>query len=319
MKILIHYPHFTDDQVKHIQKLAADIGEHEVIYAISDEEALSHAAEVEALMGLIRPEVFAAAPNLRWAQSFSTGLDNVLFPELIESDVVLSNVAGLYARQGAEHAWALLLALARGLHHFVRSQDKHIWKGGYSLVSVTGLTLGIIGMGGFGMEMVKRAAGYDMTILALDPYRSDKPAGVAELKPVTKETLHDLLRRSDIVMLACPRTKDTYHLIDAEALSMMKKSAYLINVTRGGIIDEPALIAALKSGALAGAGIDVTEEEPLPDDNRLWDAPNVIITPHLAGFSQHRPREVFEFACDNLSRYLKGEPILNVANKQQGF
>lgn len=319
MKVLIHYPNFNDDQVYHFQKLAADLGDHEVIFAASDEEAISHAAEVEALMGIIHPDVLAAATKLKWAQSFSTGLDNILFPELIESDVVLSNVPGLYAPQGAEHAWALLLTLARGLNHFVRFQDKHTWKADHSIFSVTGLTLGLIGLGGFGMEMAKRAAGYDMTILALDPYRSDKPAAIAELKPVTRETLHDLLRRSDIVMLACPRTKETYHLIDAEALSMMKASAYLINVTRGGIIDEPALIAALKAGNLAGAGLDVTEEEPLPADNPLWDAPNVIITPHLAGFSQNRTRDVFEFACDNLSRYLKGEPILNIADKEEGF
>jgi len=131
--------------------------------------------------------------------------------------------------------------------------------------------------------------------------------------------LHDLLRRSDAAMIGCPLIPETYHLIGPAELACMKPSAYLINVTRGGIIDEPALASALREGRLAGAGLDVCEQEPLPPDSPLWEAPNLILTPHQAGASQHRPRKTFEFFRDNLRRYLSGQPLLNVVDKKRGF
>ncbi len=317
MQILIHYP-FEPDQVAALQTLAADLG-REAVHATSEAEAIQVAPAVEVILGRFPPAVCAAAPNLRWIQSFSTGMDKFLFPEIIaRDDVMISNVAGLYASQGGEHAWALLLALTRGLHHFIRHQDRHEWQGA-PVLELRGLTLGIIGMGGFGIEMVKRAAGYDMTILAVDPVRTDKPDDVHELKPATRANLHDLLRRSDVVMTACPLTKETYHLISTDEFAVMKAGAYLINVTRGGIIDEPALAQALESGKLAGAGLDVVEKEPMPADNHLWDAPNLIITPHRAGASQHRPRMIFEFFMAQLERYLRGERPRNVVDKARGF
>lgn len=317
MNVLIYYP-FEPEQVAALKTVAENLG-HEAVHASSDEEAIKLAPEVEVILGRFPPSVCAAAPDLRWIQSFSTGMDKFLFPEIIARDeVMISNVAGLYASQGGEHAWALLLALTRGLHHFIRQQDRHEWKGA-NVLELRGMTLGIIGMGGFGIEMVKRAAGYDMTILAVDPVRTDKPDGVHELKPVNAENLHDLLRRSDVVMTACPLTKETYHLISTAEFASMKDGAFLVNVTRGGIIDEPALIEALESGKLAGAGLDVVEKEPMPADNPLWDAPNLIITPHRAGASQHRPRMIFEFFMQQLERYLQGERPLNVIDKQRGF
>lgn len=317
MKILIDYA-FEPDQIAALQKVAADRG-HEAVHVRSEAEAIQIAPEIEVILGRFPPAVCAAAPNLRWIQSFSTGMDKFLFPEIVARDKVeISNVAGLYASQGGEHAWALLLALTRGLHHFIRHQDRHEWKSS-PVVELRGMTLGIVGMGGFGMEMVKRAAGYEMTILAVDAVRTDKPDGVHELKPATRENLHDLLRRSDAVMTACPLTKETYHLISTDEFAVMKEGAYLINVTRGGIIDEDALIQALKSGKLAGAGLDVVEKEPMPADNPLWDAPNIIMTPHRAGASQHRPRMVFEFFRDQLTRYLDGERPRNIINKERGF
>jgi phosphoglycerate dehydrogenase-like enzyme len=318
VKILIQYP-FTAAQIESFAQLAAENGGHEVIQASTEAEAVAVAPQIEVILGDFLPAVCAAAPNLRWIQSYSTGMDKFLFAEMIERDAVMvSNVAGLYASQGAEHAWALLLALARGLPAAWDNQAKRAWAAG-PVIELSGSTLGIVGMGGFGIEMVKRAAGYDMTILAIDAGRRFAPAGVAELKPATKENLHSLLHRSDIVMIACPLTKETYHLIGPAELAVMKQSAYLINVTRGGIIDEPALIAALQAGRIAGAGLDVTEKEPLPADNPLWAAPNLIITPHRAGASQHRPRKVFEFFMQNLERYLNGKRPLNVIDKRRGY
>jgi phosphoglycerate dehydrogenase-like enzyme len=317
VKILIHYP-FSQTEIAAFQQLAAGLG-HQVMHATTEEEAIRLAPEIEVLLGNFRPMVCAAAPHLRWIQSYSAGMNNFLFPEIIErEEVKVSNVAGLYASQGGEHAWALLLALTRGLPWAIHNQDKRVWQAG-QVVELAGGTLGIIGLGGFGLEIAKRAKGYDMTILALDPVRTTKPEGIAELKPASRENLHDLLRRSDVVMIACPLTQETYHLISRDELALMKKTAYLINVTRGGIIDEPALIEALQTGQIAGAGLDVCEQEPLPPDNPLWEAPNLIITPHRAGASQHRPRKVFEFFLQNLERYLKGETPLNIVDKKRGF
>ena len=317
MKILVHYP-FSAEEVETLRQLAQSHG-HEVFHATTEEEALQVAPGVEVIMGAFLPSVCAAAPGLRWVQSFSAGMDKFLFPEMVERDEVsVSNMAGLYASQGGEHAWALLLALARDIPYALDCQARGEWKGG-AVVEITGSTLGLIGMGGFGQEIAKRAAGYDMTLIAVDAVRTEKPENISELKPATKENLHDLLRRSDIVMTACPLTRETYHLIGREELAQMKKTAYLINVTRGGIIDEPALIEALENGQIAGAGLDVTEQEPLPPDNPLWKAPNLIITPHRAGASQHRHGKVLQFYRQNLERYLKGEKPLNVIDKGRGY
>lgn len=317
MKILIHYP-FAEEDIAEFRRIAA-AGGHAVIHASSEEEALSVAPEIEVILGHFLPAVCAAAPHLRWVQSFSAGMDKFLFPAMAErDDVMLSNMAGMYAPQGAEHAWAFLLCMARGLIPAWEQKKQHRWQAG-SVVEITGMTLGIIGMGGFGLEMVKRAAGYDMTILAVDPVRTDVPAGVAELKPATEENIHSLLGRADVVMTACPRTPETYHLISHEELALMKPTAYLINVTRGGIIDEDALVAALEAGQIAGAALDVTENEPLPAQSPLWDAPNLLLTPHRAGASQHRPQVTVRFFQEQLARYLAGERPRNVIDKRRGY
>lgn len=318
MKILVHYP-FTAEQHDRLRQIARENGGHEVFVVSNDQEAIAVADKIDIIVGHFSPAVCAAAPNLRWVQSFSTGMDKFLFPDIIARDeVTISNVAGLYAPQGGEHAWALLLALTRGIDRSIRHNDQRKWVGG-ATVELTGQTLGLVGLGGFGIEMAKRAAGYDMPIIAIDPVRRDRPPGVCELKDNTRENLHSLLGRADVVMMACPLTEETYHLIGREELVLMKKSAYLINVTRGGIIDEDALCAALHEGQLAGAGIDVTEIEPLPEESPLWDAPNIILTPHRAGSSQHRPRKIYEFFCAQLARYLKGEPVLNIIDKTKGY
>ena len=318
MKIVVHYA-FTPEQVNAFRETAQRLGGHEVVHVETEADSVAAVGDAEVLMGWFSKPVCAAAEELRWIQSFSTGMDHWLFPEIIERDEVqLSNVAGLYASQGAEHAWALLLALTRGITTSWDNQKQKKWGGGAN-IELAGMTLGLVALGGFGMEMAKRAQGYNMTILAIDAVRTQKPDFVAELKPATKENLHSLLERSDVVMMACPLTAETYLLISTEELAKMKSTAYLINVTRGGIIDEPALVEALKAGQIAGAGLDVTEKEPLPADSPLWEAPNLIITPHRAGASQHRPRMVFEFFLQNLERYLKGEQPVALVNKRKGF
>jgi D-3-phosphoglycerate dehydrogenase len=317
MQILVNYP-FEAAQLEEFQALGAKHG-HTVVCVTKDADAVAAAKETEVILGGFNPDICAAAPKLRWIQSYSTGMDKLLFPEIVERDeVMISNVAGLYASQGGEHAWALLLGLTRQIPLAVHNKDRKSWSG-EAVVELAGMTMGVIGMGGFGMEIAKRAQGYDMHVIAIDPVRTEKPSYVAELRPTSQDTLTDLLQRSDVVMMACPLTKETYHLISTEELALMKPSAYLINVTRGGIIDEPALVAALEAGQIAGAGLDVTEIEPLPADSTLWNAPNLILTPHRAGASQHRPRKIFEFFMQNLNRYISGQTPVNVINKRKGY
>lgn len=316
MKILLHYP-FDEEQIKIFQDLASKY-DSEVVATTDDDEAVAWASDIEVIIGHFKPPVCAAAPNLKWIQSFSAGMDHFLFPEIIERDVVVSNAAGLHAPQGGEHAWAMLLALARGIRPGLENMRNKKW-GGVNVVEISGGTLGVVGVGGFGLEMIKRAQGYDMTILALDTVRTEKPKGVAELKPANKENLHAILEKADAVMTACPLTPETHHLFSTEEFKRMKSTAFLVNVTRGGIVDEDALVEALKSGEIAGAALDVCETEPLPEDSPLWDAPNLLLTPHRAGASQHRQRRLFEFFVQNLERYLKGEPVRNVVDKKRGY
>ena len=317
MRILIHFP-FSEEEISGFRQIASEHGGHEVVHTTEEAEAVELAPEAEVLLGLFRPAVCAAAPGLHWIQSNSAGMDHFLFPEIVAREyVIVTNMAGNYASQGGEHAWALLLCLARGLPHVIDGDGSRAWE--LPSRELTGGTLGIVGLGGFGMEMVKRARGYDMTILAVDPVCQDKPDDVAELEPPTRENLHALLRRSDAVMLACPKTPETVGLIGRDELAAMKETAYLVNVTRGGLVDESALADALKRGAIAGAGLDVAESEPPPPDSPLWDCPNFVFTPHRAGVSQHRNRKTYEFFCENLRRYLEGEPLLNIIDKKRGY
>ena len=317
MRILVYY-RFTQEQIDGFTRLARRFGDHQVVQATDEETAVALADETEVILGDFSPAVCSNAPKLKWIQVFSAGMDKFLYPKIIESDVVISNMAGIYASQGGEHAWAMLLALTRGLSESVHSKDRKEWKGG-ATVELAGGTMGVIGLGGFGSEIARRAAGYRMAVIALDTVRQDCPDYVDELKEQTPDNLHSLLERSDAVMIGCPLTEETYHLIGKDELRRMKKTAYLVNVTRGGIIDEPALAEALEACEIAGAGLDVCEKEPLPADSPLWDAPNLILTPHRAGASQHRPQRIFEFFSENLERYLSGETPVNIIDKRRGY
>lgn len=319
MKILVDFP-FSNDQIEQLRAVATRNGGHELIQIESEEEGVAAAADVEVILGHFKKAVCEAAPNLKWMQTFSAGLDKILYEgQADREDVVISNMAGEYAAAAADHAWALYLALVRKLHRDMPQQWRKEWAAEHDQGDVVGGTLGVIGCGGFGIEMAKRALGYDMRVLAIDSVRTEKADCVSELKPATKENLHSLLQRSDVAMLATPITPETYRMIGAEEIAQMKPTAYLINVARGGIIDEDALAVALIAGKLAGVGLDVCEIEPLPDDSPLWDAPNLILTPHVAGWAASRPQKMFEFFCTNLERYLTGETPLHIADPRRGF
>lgn len=315
MKILLQH-RVEGEQLERLENIIGD--EHTYTMSGSRDEIEKEGKEADIYFGFCSEDIFPHLPNIKWIQASSAGMDKHMYPAIRESDVVLTNAAGLYGTHVADQAFALLLGLTRGIHHFVRNQDNRKWGGSKSpMIEIDGFKIGIVGLGGIGMQMVKRAKGFDMQVIGVDAYRTEKPDNVDELLPMDK--LSDVMSRVDVVMIACPLTEETRGLINAENMSVMQPTAYLINVARGPIVKEDDLIEILQAGKIAGAGLDVTETEPLPDDSQLWDMDNVIITPHAAGGSQHRMRRITEFFLDNLERYLNGEELKNVVDKQLGF
>ncbi|RKU31397.1 D-2-hydroxyacid dehydrogenase [Candidatus Poribacteria bacterium] len=315
MKILLQH-RVEGEQLKRLEDIIGN--EHTYVLSGSHEEIAEEGKDTDIFFGFCSEEIFPLFPNIKWIQASSAGMDRHMYPAIRESDVILTNAAGLYATHVADQAFALLLGLARGIHQTVRNQDQHKWGGlGTPMIEIDGFKMGIVGLGGIGMEMVKRAKGFDMHVIAVDAYRTEKPDNVDELMPMDK--LKDLMSQVDVVMIACPLTEETRGLINADNLSVMQPSSYFINVARGPIVKEDDLIQILRENKIAGAGLDVTEVEPLDSDSPLWDFPNVIISPHSAGGSQHRMNRITSFFLDNLERYLNGEELKNIVNKELGF
>ena len=316
MKILISGP-YNVDLVGRIQQIALSCPEQklETTFATSHDELLTAVEDAEILVPAFDRELFLKGRKLKWVQVFSAGVDMYLFPELIESDVVLTSAKGSVGIHLAEHAFGLLLGLTRG----IAAAAQHRTWGGYShqTEELYGKVMGIIGLGGTGREIAARAHAFGMKVLALDFNDVPKPAFIEEIwKP---EQLPRLLRESDAVMIGLPLTTQTHGLFNRDLFQQMKRTAYLINVTRGKIMDMDSLIEALEKGWIAGAGLDVVPEEPLPPSNPLWRMENVIITPHSAGGSPMRSQRSWELFLDNLSRWVNGEPLLSMFNRTQGF
>jgi len=256
--------------------------------------------------------------RLRWIQSSAAGLDHVLVPSVVDSDIIVTSASGVLANQVADHTIALLTGLLRSLPTFFRAQQAREFIR-RATRDLHGARIGIIGLGRNGRRLAEVLSAFRTTIAATDWWASQmkKPDEVAELLPA--DAVDEILPRIDILILAAPLTERTRHMIDARRLALLPKGALLINVARGQLVVTEDLISALESGHLGGAGIDVVEPEPLPPESRLWDLPNVIITPHVGGQSATRADDITNFFCDNLRRYLSGAPLVNLVDKQLGF
>ena len=288
----------------------------EVVMAAID-EAHEVVGDADVIFGMYNEEIIGAARRVKWIQTTSAGMDMLLdIPGVREGQFRLCNASGLHALQVAEHAWALTSALFRGLQVSVRNQIEHKWKG-TPILDLYGATAGIVGFGGIGRRYALLARGFDMRILAVDVQQTDRPDHVESLWETDR--LDDLLGASDVVFIACPYTPHTERLIGAGAFRLMKNSAFLVNTARGPIVDEAALVDALRSGEIAGAGLDVFETEPLPETSPLWEMENVIITTHSAGASNFRPQRTVDFFCENLRRFMAGAPLLNETDRNVGY
>ena len=289
-----------------------------LVEAADSEHQQVEIADAEVLFGRVTPDVFAHQRRLRYYHALGAGVDSILTADLVESDVILASEKGAVGIHLAEHAFALLLALIRGVHTALRAPD-------YRLREPIRLeqrelfeqTIGIVGFGGTGREVARRALGFGMRVLAVDIEDVPAEPGVEAIwKP---DRLPDLLARSDVVVIALPLTKATHHLFTRDLFRRMRPSAILINVTRGEIVYGEDLVRALDEGLLWGAGLDVTDPEPLPPSHPLWTHPRVVVTPHTAGGSPRRAGRAIAAFCENLQRLRAGQPLLALIDKRKGY
>jgi phosphoglycerate dehydrogenase-like enzyme len=285
---------------------------------LSKDAFRSELADAHAIFGDFTREDFAAAKNLRWIQWGAAGVEEIMWPELKESPVVLTNMQRIFAPVISETAIALMLSLARGIPRYAIQTQHHEWRQLQDLYEISGMTLGMVGLGGIGTATARRAHfGFDMKILAVDPKPLPKPDFVAELH--STDWLLEMASRADILMCASPLTPISEGMLNQSVFRAMKKSAYFINMSRGKVVHTPDLVRALKEGWIAGAGLDVAYKEPLPPDDELWTAPNLIITCHTSGWSPKVEGRTVGLFAENVRRYVNGLPMLNVVDKQRGY
>ena len=290
-----------------------------------DEAALARAIEdADAFVGWHFPrELFARAGRLRWVQTALAGVEDVLFPELVGSDVVLTNGAGLHATSIPEHVLAVMLALARNLHQAQRLQAEARW-GRFEVIAfaggireLAGSRLAILGAGPIGAALAPRAEALGMSVRVMRRRPGEAVRGAEAV--VGPDSLHDLLGWADFVVLALPLTAETIGLIDRDAIEAMRSGAFLVNVARGEVVDDEALVDALRRGRIAGAALDAFREEPLPPESPFWSLPNAIVTPHVSGYSPDYFRRFVELWRDNLRRWVDARPMRNVVDKRLGY
>jgi D-3-phosphoglycerate dehydrogenase len=315
MRIVLCYP----VEARHVAQIAAaapgaqvvDAGQARVARELPAADVFCGHAKVP-----VPWDEVVAAGRLRWIQSSAAGLDHCLVPAVVASNVVVTSASGVLADQVAEHALALATALTRGLPTFFAAQQRREFVRRPTR-DLTRSTVGIVGFGGVGRRLAEVLRPLKVRVLATDYFPLDKPDWVEALWPPAR--LDDLLRAADVLFLAAPLTDQTRGMIDARALGVMRRGALLVNVARGSLVVESALVEALADGRLGGAALDVTEQEPLPPESRLWDLPGVIVTPHVAGQGARRSDDMTDFFCRNLGRYLAGAPLLNLVDKRLGF
>jgi len=271
--------------------------------------------EAEVVYGFIGPQALARATRLKWVQSMSAGPDRLLYPEMVASAVQLTCSKGNGAVPLAEHAMTLMLMLTHGVMRSVRAHAEHRWEH-FAHPELNGLTCGIIGLGHCGQDLALKAKAFHMRVLGIRRTAQPTP-GVDEVVP--RERLGEFLGRSDVVVVTAPRTPETVGMLGEGEFRAMKRSAYYICVSRGGIADDAALLRALRDGWIAGAGLDAHGQEPLPPDSPFWTAPNTIVTPHngaTSPFTRQRGAAIF---IDNLKRYVSGQPFVNLVDKHAGY
>jgi phosphoglycerate dehydrogenase-like enzyme len=312
----------------HVAWLRQQFPQHTFLHARTEDEALAMIGEAEIVFTVeMRRNVLETAEHLKWIHSPAAGLGGMLFPAMIESPVVMTNSRGLSADTIAEHVLLVVLAMFRKLPHWVDSQRSREWAqstiaAGSPIRTIAGSRVLVIGLGAIGSATGARLAALSARVDAVRR-RPDAPHPSWIDRVVSQARLPELLPTADVVVLAAPHTPATRHLIGQRELEVMRTGSLLVNVSRGALVDETALVAALTAPAatrrLAGAALDVFEQEPLPSDSPLWSLPNVLITPHIAGFRPDHWEAFTSLFAENLRRFDAGQPLLNVVDKVAGY
>jgi phosphoglycerate dehydrogenase-like enzyme len=327
MKILIvHYHSF---ELWHApawirERLQQDFPGHQFVQLQNYDRVPQEIADTDVFIGWsLRPEQFVSAKKLRWIHSPAAAVHQLMFPELIHSSVLLTNSTGIHGPVVAEHAIAVLLAMAKRLPQAMQYQARRewaqdqLWHGRPRPREVADATVAVIGMGGIGREFTARAKALGMKVLAVRENPAKGSGGVDAL--YGPDEIDQVLPQADYVLLCTPVTPATMGIMNAARLNKMKPDAYLINVARGPLIEEPALIDALKARRIAGAALDVFEQEPLPPDSPFWPLDNVLITPHTAAVTDRLWERHYRLIVENLKRFLAGQPLLNQVDKGRGY
>ena len=335
MHIVIHPP-VEPERLAALERVA---GHCRLINADTIDDALAAMPEAEGFLGKITPPLLERATKLRWVQAFTVSLEHYMFPELVDHPCQLTNMRGLFGDVIADQVMGYVICFARNLHAYIRQQSEHRYTpaGGESArvsnasgpgtvnamdratIFLPDTVMGIVGLGAIGVEIARRALAFGITVRAVDrfPERCQAPLGVESVESL--ESLPELLAESDFVVIAAPQTPETVGLFNAATLALMNPRGYLINIGRGAIVVLDDLVEALCQGTIAGAALDVYEVEPLPADHPLWDFPNVILTPHTAGYSPVIARRHLETLVENVARFARGDALINVVDKALWF
>jgi D-3-phosphoglycerate dehydrogenase len=315
MRIVLCYP----VEPRHVAQIQATAPEATIVDA-GQERVADELPSADLFCGHPKVPVpwerVVAGGRLRWIQSSAAGLDHCLVPAVVGSSIVVTSASGVLADQVAEHTLGLTIACTRRVPLFLEQQHRREFVRRPTR-DLTGATVGIVGLGGNGRRLVEVLEPFRVRILATDWFPVRKPASVEFLG--SPDTLSDLLPQLDILFLCAPLTGHTRGMIDSAALARLKRGAILVNVARGPLVDEDALVDALESGQLDSAAVDVTPEEPPRPQSRLWTAPRLLITPHVGGQAANRIDAMTDFFCDNLRRYREGRPLRNLVDKRLGF
>lgn len=286
--------------------------------AANEDEAAAQIGQADAVYGAVPPGLFEKAAMLRWVQCPQAGPDPSFYHQaLIDSDVTVTNMRGVYSDHIAAHVMAWLLSFSRGMHIFAGRQREGVWNPQAATIFLPEATALIVGVGAIGAEVARLCAQFGITVLGTDPRTETPPPGLSELHP--PERLEELLSRADFVVLTAPETPATRSFFNQERFAAMKDTAFFINIGRGATVVLDDLNQALRAGAIAGAALDVFELEPLPPGHGLWDAPNMLITPHTATHGPYLPDRWRDVLVENCRRFAAGEPLNNLVDKANWF
>ncbi len=303
------------ESVRAMQEAAPDLN---IVAVENRERLLAEAPDAEGFIGNPNPAFLRAAKKLRWIQTEGAGIERVLTPELRDSQITLTNCKILQGPEIADHAMALLLALTRELYIAIPNRAREEWaQKAHKPVELLGKTAVVIGVGGIGTQIAVRAHACGMKVIGVDP--KEIPYMPFLVKTVPPDRLDTVLPQADVVFISAPHTPQSEGMMGPRQFELMKKGSYFITVSRGKLYNTEALVKALDSRRLAGAGLDVTDPEPLPKGHALWKFENVVITPHIAGRSDGEFERDLDLFKENLRRFAAGEPLLNVVDKQKGY